>query len=301
MAHRILIIITISLIASIAQANSCCGQSPASFTILSLQQKLSLSLSHTLIRSAGRVYSDPKQFFIWENKRRQIQSTTLNAAGTFGQRHQLFINTSFMSSSYEDAVEKANAHHLSDTLLGYSYELLPEYSFSYWKPIIYITALLSLPTGHSIYDHSQISEGTEVTGHNQWGMGVGITAKKVYFPYTLTLQARSIRLLPEEFPLTEVLGFYDHSMAFLVNYASTFWSLAFNAGITWSYLSERRLQPSNISSNSTQVNTILIGLQKPLDEHWSAGINYSDQTLLGPARNTILNRNYSFNINYNYF
>ena len=90
-------------------------------------------------------------------------------------------------------------------------------------------------------------------------------------------------------------------MALLFNYSLNFQQLALNFGITANQLTQRQIKPSEITSEVTQSTTLLVGAQKAIGDSWSVGLNYSDQTLLGTARNTLLNKTYSLNINYNYF
>lgn len=300
MGRALLVVFTI-FIGLRASANSCCGQSPASFTILSMDQTLSVSTGVSYLESVGRVYNDSEAFFVWNDKKRVVQSIPLNVASTLVDRHQVFLNTGLLQGHYQDSFENGYATNLSDTLLGYSFELLPEYSFSYWKPVVFVTALINLPTGHSIYDRGHLSEGGDVTGHGQWGAGLGVTLRKVYFPWTLTVQGRSIRLDPRQFDTVRVSDFYDSSLAFLVNYSSRWWGLQLNSGITFTHLSERKVAPSNVTSGVTQNFSVLAGLQRSISENWVAGLNYSDQTLVGPAKNTILSRNFNISFNYNYF
>lgn len=306
-------------------ASSCCGQSPASFTILSLNQKLSLNTSYNLITSQGRIFQNSDEFFIWDTKKRQIQALNLEVASQFKQRHQLFIKSAILSGLYEDSAGRDSAQNLSDTLIGYSYEVLPEYTFSYWKPIIWASVLINAPTGKSIYDQSQLNEGADVTGHNQWGTGLGLTLKKVYFPFTLTFQARSLFVFSRKFynngtldssqnsslsfhnsssnnlSSTQVSNFFDNSLALLMNYSSKLWNLSFTTGVTLKQLSQRRIQPANISSGISESTTLLLGTQKVLTDSTALSLSYGDQTLIGRARNTILNRTYTLNFNYNYF
>lgn len=296
---RLLLICGFLILSRPLWANSCCGQSPASFTILSLEQRLTASSSYSYISSAGRVFNSD-DFYIWDDKKRIIQAFQLNLASTLASRHQVFLNTSVLQGRYEDQIERASSQHLSDTQLGYTYELLTEYSFSYWKPLIYISAIANLPTGKSIYDDSSITEGADVTGHNQWGAGIGLTLRKVYFPLTITLQLKSLRIFSKEFNTTTVSGFYDNSLAFLFNYALSSYQVALNFGVTMNQLTQREISYS-ATSGVMQNTTLLFGLQKIFSDSWSAGFNYSDQTILGRARNSLLNQTASFNITYNYF
>ncbi len=281
-------------------ANSCCGQTPASFTVLSLEQSLSITSSYSYSTTQGRVYNS-KEFYVWDDKKRNLESLQLSVASALSSRQQVFISSAFIQGRYADSFGTGKAQHLSDTQVGYSYEILPEYSFSYWRPVVFLTALANLPTGKSIYDQSLLTEGADVTGHNQWGIGLGLTLKKVYYPLTLTLQLKSLRLFPKSFANLKVSAFFENSVAFLVNYVTSYSSVSINTGITATQLTKRNISTTQVSSGVMQNTTVLIGLQKPLLSHWSLGLNYADQTLLGKARNTLLNKTYTLNLNYNYF
>lgn len=296
---RIFLIITLFLLSQNASSNSCCGQSPTSFPVLALNQKVSINTSVSAIQSQGRIFNSD-QFYEWNDKKRQVQAFQLNWAGTVSDHQQYYINTSLLRGEYTDTYENQHSEHLSDTQLGYTFEVLPEYSFSYWRPVVYLSLLANLPTGKSIYDNTSISEGTDVTGHNQWGTGVGITLRKVYFPLTLTFQTRTLHMFSKVFDGLKVSNFYDTSWALISNYTTPFQQVSINLGITTQYLSARKIS-GGYKSESVQNATVLIGLQKTFTDSWTAGINYSDQTWVGPAKNSILNRTITMNLNYNYF
>lgn len=286
-----------------AFANSCCGQSPASYSVLSLNQSLSFTTGISYLRSYGRYHSGrdgQERLEVWDRKKREVTTMNLNVASSTAERHQVFLNTNLLKGTYSDEFGKEQSSHLSDTLLGHSYELVPEYSFSYWKPVVYLTTFFNLPTGRSTYE-SDVTEATDVTGHGQWGFGLGVTLRKVYFPWTMTLQGRTLKLFSQTFDDVKVSDFYDSSLAFLGNYASRLWGLQFNAGITYTHLSERTIAPSQVTSEVTQNYSVLAGVQRSVSESWVAGVSYSDQTLIGPAKNSILNRSVNISLNYNIF
>ncbi|MCB0363669.1 MAG: hypothetical protein KDD35_13160, partial [Bdellovibrionales bacterium] len=243
MAHLFLILI-LFLYGQPLFANNCCGQSPASYPVLSQAQILSISTGISYLRSYGRYGhfgSSQEGLRVWDNKNREISTLTFSTAGNLAERHQVFLNTGILQGHYSDSSEEDSSTHFADTLVGYSFEVLPEYSFSYWKPLVFLTGFLNIPTGHSTYEMS-LSEGTDVTGHDQWGAGFGVTVKKVLFPLTLTMQARSIKLFSKSFGNIQVSNFYDSSLAFLLNYSSRLWGLQWTGGVTFSHLSERTSQ-----------------------------------------------------------
>ncbi|MCB0413004.1 MAG: hypothetical protein KDD50_01640 [Bdellovibrionales bacterium] len=297
---RIFTIILILLRPIFSFAGSCCGQSPSSFTILNSQQRLNLSTSFSALETEGRVFND-QSFLPWSEKRRRINSLSLTVASTFKELHQVFLSFSHQTGIYSNSFTEASSSHLSDSLFGYSYEIYPEFSFSYWKPRVFITALLNIPTGLSVFEPGGLSEGTQVTGHNQWGSGLGITLLKTYYPFSITLQFKTLTLYSKDFGNVQVSDFNDSSVAFLMSYASQIKDIQLNSGITFNHLSGRTTLPSNQSSQPSQSYTLVAGLQKPIDDWWTMALTYSDQSLIGPARNSLLNKTLSFNLNYNYF
>ncbi|MEO0335648.1 MAG: hypothetical protein AAF202_04610 [Pseudomonadota bacterium] len=269
-------------------------------------QKLSATASAVYLRSIGRVYNQSDEFIEWDSKTREVRALQLNVAAALSERSQVFLATGFLEGSYEDRAEQGTTSHMSDTLFGYTYEVLPEHTFSYWKPKVHVTAMVNAPTGHSIYDEGHLSEGADVTGHNQWGGGLGLTATKVYFPWTLVLQGRVLSLQPRTFDAVEVGQFFDSSVSLLAQYASRWQGLVLLTGLTRLHLSSRTVTPvsgvgSSVSSEESENWAVIVGAQKSVNENYQLGLVYSDQTLVGPARNSILNRSLSLTVNFNTF
>ena len=291
------LIIVLSLLSLKTYASSCCGQAPTSFSVLSLNQKLSLTTSLSYTESVGRVYQDSDKFFVFDKKNRSVQNFNLNVASQLSERSQVFATISQSQGHFESNGITATSSHTSDTLMGWTYEAISEYRYSYWKPTVYISALVNLPTGRSIYDDQSLGEAAGVTGHNQYGVGLGLTLKKVYYPISLSLQLKSIELLSSKINNVEVSNFNDLSLSFLASY--NFTSLTSSLGISYNQLSERTV--NNQSSEGSNNTTVLVAIQTPINESLFLGVNYSDQTLIGKSKNTILNRNFGLSLNYNYF
>lgn len=293
----VLFLLTLSLF---SPASSCCGQTPSSFPIYYQQESLSLSTSLSQTSSLGRVYDDSNSFFLWSNDKKRTLSQLQASIGSVAlERHQFFLSGSVLRGQWKDPTTTATAHHLSDIQLGYSYEAWPEYSYSPWKPVIFVSLLMNLPTGKSIYDSNSLTEGADVTGSNQWGTGIGLTARKVYFPITLLAQTKWIRLFAKEFARADVSSSNDFSTSFFTTYSLRDWNLNLTGGISWSYLSSREIKNLNIASRPTEVNTLLISLQKILSAKYAVGLSYADQSWIGRPRNTLINQTYSIYLNYN--
>jgi hypothetical protein len=285
----------------LAEASSCCGQAAANYTVLMLKQKYSLNLGIGLADVQGRV-STSDQFMLWpETKTLRRLRYGLNAAYEVRDRHQVFANASFVQGEYRNFSVSQSASNPSDVLLGYSYEVLPEYTYSRWKPIVYLSAFINLPTGTSIYDDESLLEGAGVTGHGQTGLGLGFTIKKTLSPWTLVAQARMIRLFEEDFSVASVSGFNDGAISGIATYASSLWGLSLSGGLTWSFLTPRTLINQNLTSESSDFLAVVLALQKVFSDEFSVSFSYSDQSLLGTPQFTLLNKVYSLNLTYNFF
>lgn len=300
MARIALVILALTMTGQV-HANSCCGQTPSSYLVMYQHQKYTFSPSVSYTQSLGRVNNN-EDFNVWGgDKKRVLQVLNLNAAAAVGESGQFFLASGHVTSNYQEDGNSASARNFSDTLVGYTHELIPEYTYSSWKPVVYLSAMVNAPTGHSIYDKNELSEGADVTGHNQWGFGAGITARKVFFPVTLLAQGKVLRLLAKDFSGTEVSGFYDSSLAGFVTYAFRWQDVSLTGGLTWNHLSSREITSIAGASGSSQVTTAIVSVQKPLNDNWALAFAVSDQTLIGEPRNTLLNRSYTLNFNYNYF
>ena len=58
-------------------------------------------------------------------RKRELRSLLFNAASTLADRHQIFASASLVSARYRDEFEDESATRMSDTLLGYNFELPP--------------------------------------------------------------------------------------------------------------------------------------------------------------------------------
>ncbi len=283
-------------------ASSCCGQSSSSYTVLFLGQKSALNFGTGYTDIEGRVFSGSNEFHVWrQGKKAYKKRLSLDLAHSLSSRHQVFSKISFFKNTYEDTFGVEETSSVSDGVIGYSYELLPEYTYSRWKPVVFVSSFLNLPLGVSAYDKKSLSEGAGVTGHDQFGAGFGVSVRKVFYPLTVLAQFKAVRLFGKNFDGLKVSGFYDGTASFLMSYASPFWNLGFSSGLTWSYLSKRRLFDDEISSDSSDSVTFLVSAQKVLNDYLSITVSYSDQTALGTPQNTLLSKVYSLNLNYNFF
>jgi hypothetical protein len=196
---------------------------------------------------------------------------------------------------------------MMDTMVGFTYELWPEYSFSYYKPIVYISGFVNLPTGRSVFEGVAGPENIAVTGHGQWGSGVALTLQKTIRPWSLLFQAKSLRLFEETWGEASVGEFYDSSVQLILGYNLPIWDLNFNFGITQLELSSRKVKLNtdfiltDVRSPNSRSTMLSFGLSRSVTENFNLALSFNDQTLLGQPKNTLLAQGVSVILSYNKF
>lgn len=291
-----------------SEASPCCGQNSSSLNIMTLRQGLNLALSQTQMKGLGRVFDQDDSFYVWPaSKSRDVAITQLSAGYSLSQRWQVLATSSWQRSIYASDGYQQTATHMMDTTLGVTFEALPEYSFSYYKPIIYLTLFANLPTGRSVFAGPMGPENIAVTGHDQWGSGIAVTLQKNLRPWTMMLQMKSLRLFADTWLETPVDGFFDSSVQLLLGYNLPIWDLNLNFSATQLELLPRtvtlgsRAGLSTIVSPNSRSTMLSFGLSRMVNENVNLALSYNDQTLIGDPRNTLLAQGVSLVISYNHF
>lgn len=297
-----------SLVSLSSYASPCCGQSSSSLNIMTQRQGFNLSLSQTEMQSLGRVYDADNSFFIWpDSKSRDVSITQFSAGLAMRERWQLHIASSWQRANYLSEGFGQTEVGMMDTMLGVTYELLPEYSFSYYKPIVYLSLLANIPTGRSVFEGRAGPENIAVTGHGQWGGGLALTLQKTIRPWFALIQIRSLRLFADSWGETSVGDFYNSSAQLLLGYNLPFWDLNFNFGVTQLELSDRSvtldsaLISTNVASPNSRSTMLSFGLSRSLTENMNFALSFNDQTFLGEPKNTLLGQSVSLVLSYNKF
>lgn len=291
------LVMAFSWIASLAEASSCCGQSPSSFLVLRNYQTWFSGFTYGYTQTLGRLHSDGKAFYIWPEEKKQItHSLGLNVAHSFYDHWQWNLKTSYLQRAYEDGGGSEQASGWGDSLVSFTYEILPLYTYSPWKPLVYLSFFLNIPTGHSPYEGELSEEGTSVTGYGQWGEGLGVTLFKVFGQSKATLQWKSMYYNQERFSETVVSNFFENGFFAQWSISTPLLSTELSLGYRWSELGKRNVD--GIPSENSLSNAIELGLSRSIYENYFLSFNFSDETLLGRSRNTLLGRNYAATFSY---
>lgn len=285
------------------KASPCCGQNASDLGVMTLRQKANVYLGQMYGTALGRVYGHSNDFFVWpEEKHRTTHITQLKLSYEIKNRLQFFSNIAYQVGEFKGSGLSQSASQMMDSSVGLTYEFISEYKFSYYKPTVYVSLFSNLPTGKSVFTDNVGTENIGVTGHGQWGAGVGLTLNKVILPWSLMVQLKTLRLFPDSFQNTSVKGFFDSSFQILLGYALPIWNVNINLGMTQLELSERKIQSKEqVLVPNARSTMMTIGFTKPIHENFILSFNYGDQSLIGRPKNTLLSQTFSLGLTYNYF
>lgn len=284
-------------------ASPCCGQSSSGLNVMTLRQSYSLNVTQSYSQALGRVYDSDPSFYVWpDSKQRTLSLTQLAFAVGVAPKIQILVNSAFQTAQFQDGDYQKSQSQFTDTTLGLSYEFLSEYKFSLYKPTGYLTLLTNLPTGQSVFDLDSGPEAINVSGHDQWGFGLGLTLNKVILPWTFLFQARSMYLSKKEFENSEVGDFFDSSFLFSLSYNLAKPNLVLSLGLTQFVLSSRTVQSfRQVHVSGSRSTALQFGILKSITDLLALSLTYSDQTLLGDPENSLLSQTISLNLNVNYY
>jgi hypothetical protein len=190
---------------------------------------------------------------------------------------------------------------LGDVSLDLGYEILPETTYSAWRPKGFIFSRLKMPTGKSIYEGSS-PLGSDVTGRGFTSLAVGTAWFKTFGIFDVLLSGEghysfsrtfSVAALGTEATFSGAWGF---SAILAAGISPGAGNLRFGLGLSPVWESSRSVSAPGIPlpdlgarlswDCSAQVSYLW-------SSEWSTTFTYVDQTLMGPAYHTTLSRTFA--------
>ena len=301
MVHYILAVLFVSFISINSYASNCCGGAPTVFHLPQNNQKINFNLGFSQVNGVGRVFQDSSDFVEWTTRERTLDVVNFSGSYMVMDRLSFSGQSGFFYSHYEDSFGKVTDQNWGDTLLALNFEAMPEYTYSAYKPKIFTSILLNIPTGRSIFEDGASPEGANVTGHGLWGLGLGLTLTKTWSPYMLNIQTKALQIFSGTIDEQTISDYIDFSSSIrFTTFINNKWAILF--GADWSYISERErtffeIVGNNLEALSSQRTSVVFGLNYSINLESTISLTYLDQTLLGQPRNTVINRTIGLNLN----
>ena len=268
---------------------ACCNSSsniPSLITNDSLGQ---ITISTSSAKVIGDAPTHGTSVFRKSSDDEWTHTLTIDASRNFFDLWQIGTRIPFVYKSRDTTSNSASAYGFGDISTTLGYEFLPEYYYSPYKPKGYLFFQSTFPTGSNIYESSQ-SFAIDARGKGFYTFTLGSLLLKKWQRLDTSLSFAVSKSLNRTFKSSDgsqihVKPSYDFTGSLGIGYAFTQKrSLRFGLRLTPAYTGH-----TNQSSYKLVWNTIAEGSYS-FNDNWMLSLNYSDQTLIGPARNTSLER-----------
>lgn len=296
-----------------AEAAPCCAGSTSLPALITGDERAQFSAAYSQGAVIGDAPNEGLPVFRAAGESETTQTLRLSGASLLSDRAQVGVTATFAAREFSRGTENASATAFGDTSLGVAYEVLPEWNYSSWRPRGHSFFEVTLPTGRSVYEANRPGM-VDATGRGFFRLAAGaVFTKRVEF-WDLLAIAELHRSLPRVFSATpanqetlRVDAGYGASAAVGAGYSPGGGKWRLGVRLQPSFAEGRVLvaSPDSASSRPTRsrpVRVVDTSLEASwlIDESaagtWTAFGAYVDQTLLGPAANTSLNRIVSLGI-----
>ncbi len=282
-------------------ASACCARSSAAPTLILGEDQAQLSFGASVGNVVALADSEGAAIFGGPGKTDKTQTYRLEGALLLSDRYQ--VGGSFSLVQHQVAQNGSQDHSIGtgDTRMSAAYEFMPLWSYSKWKPQGFIFSVVTLPTGGSVYE-AQSPFASDVTGNGFYSISIGSIFVKHWAFFDAFLMPEIHYSFPRTFQTSsnkfQVFPGFGGSIGFGVGVSPGGGNLRMGLRIQ-PRLDQPRAIPTLDSpfEGSLHVGNCDVGfdLSYLISASDTAMMSYVDQTLLGPAMNSNLTRNFSVN------
>jgi hypothetical protein len=296
------------LSAQSARAAPCCAGSSAIPAIITGDDRAQFSTSYAYGTVIGDAPADGLPVFRSASHSETTSVFRVDGAVLLSDRWQAGVGLPFFSRSLSRAGTEASANRMGDIEADVAYEVLPEWDYSAWKPRGHLFFGGAIPTGRSIYE-SELPGLVDATGKGFYRLQVGGILTKRWALWDASLVAELHRSLPRTFAATanspdptrvDPGAGGSLSIAGGVSPGGGNFRIGLRVQPNWN--SGKSVRVGDIRKDSGRTQTVdtafeVTYLASEADGGtWTVFGSYTDQTLLGPARNATLSRTVALGI-----
>lgn len=228
----------------------------------------------------------------------QSQTIRLDAATLITDRLQAGVTIPVIRRSRTRGATQVDATGLGDLALSMGYEILPEWSYSAWRPkgILFLTA--TLPTGGSIYDATQLYR-IDSRGRGFFGLSVGTLLTKSWGNWDVSIMMEGHRSFSKT--ITNELGTLALNPGWggsgVLSAGVSPWGGAVRIGFAVAPSIEEPVATEGIFSGrgqSVSLWTASAQVSYMASSELSMSLVYSDQTIIRASDNSALNHSFAF-------
>jgi hypothetical protein len=296
--NRLIALVFFGVISVRAFGAPCCGGTANVPSLISGDDRMQVS---TTLSSSNVVAEAPVGGgirFRSDSDTEIAQTLRIDAALLLSDRIQSGITIPVIRRNRMRGSTEAGATGLGDIALSLGYEVLPDWSYSVWRPkgIIFLSA--NLPTGGSIYDSTQLYR-IDSRGKGFFSLSAGALLLKSWGNWDVSLLAeghRSFsRSISNEMGVLTLTPGWGASGTLSVGYSP--FSGAVRIGIGLSPSIEEPVTTEGLVVGEGEKQALWAAsaqLSYMASDDLSMSLTYSDQTIIRASENAALNRTFAF-------
>lgn len=281
-----------------AFSSSCCGGGSSSSMIITGDNRAEMSLGYSYRSDIGQTNQDGRAILNNAQIKDQRQNITLQGQYQVSESWQLASKLSLVDKSLKKSGLKENNTGPGDIDLQATYEYLPEYTYSDYKPRGFVYSKASIPTSKSLYD-SESNIFSDVRGTGLYSLGLGNFLLKKLDTVTLKLTIEWNHYFGKRYARYKLHDYEKFVLPLGLAYTYPDSDFTFGLTDTFSYQTGKTLS-GEIESKSSQEYfwelSPFVNYSPNRNEIWS--LSYSDSSLQGKNINSPLYRTVAFNYTY---
>ncbi|MEZ4814290.1 MAG: hypothetical protein R3A80_03675 [Bdellovibrionota bacterium] len=285
------------VVAQQAAGAACCNSSAATPNIISNDSLAQISLSTSSAKVIGDAPSNGSAIFRKSNDDEWTHTLSLDATRVFADLWQVGAKVPLVYKSRSNTSSRSSAYGMGDVSGTLTYEFLPEYLYSAYKPKGYLFLQTTFPTGSNVYE-ARKTYAIDARGKGFYTFSLGSLLTKSWQRWDLSLTGVASKSLDKTFDAIDgstikVKPSYDFLASIGTGYSLTKQKdLRLGLSLSPVYTGASNVANYKLVWNST------IELNYFPASTWAFTLSYTDQTLMGPAKNTSLERSSSLSARY---
>ena len=284
------------VVSEVVHSAACCGGG-ANFPSLILSDdraQIGLSAGSSIV--IGDTNAVGRSVFRSSDDDEWINTLTLDGAVLIADRWQIGGSIPLAQRSRSTADALATDWGLADNSLTLGYEAIPEFTYSRWKPRGFLYFQLTFPTGGNIYSATK-PFAVDARGRGFYTLSLGTFLIKTWGAWDTSFRIAINRSLNRNFAAADgstiaIHPGFDLGAAIATGYSPQQSDWRFGITLNPAYTAKTNVGRSKLVWTSSLEANRLVAQQ------WALGLVFNDQTLIGPAKNTSLERGIAVSCRY---
>jgi hypothetical protein len=271
-------------------AASCCGSGASSSLIIIGDNIQEYSLGFSYRNDLGQTDNKGWASFHGADVVDSQSAFNFQLQRQANDRYQFAIKSAIIQKNIKKQNRKEVNQGMGDVDLQATFEFLPEFTYSVWKPRGFVYMKTTIPMSQSLYDSSS-SIFSDVRGSGLYSLSMGTFFIKHISNITFKTTLEWQHFLAKDFAQMSLKSYDKLFVPLGMSYAFDPSPFAFGLGASWSYQAPKKFSGSiSATSNEEYFWDFNTFINWTISREHSLGLSYSDTTLIGKNINSSLYR-----------